>query len=89
MRCALFGRSRKLAEFVDQILDGAFKHCSTSLSRPGQRSGVTQAAGQRTEPGLREDGHLLGRIGQGADDEVLQRLGVVRVDDLGIDRDGR
>ena len=35
---------------------------------------------------MRQDGDLLGRVGDRADHEILQSLDIAGVDDLGVDR---
>src|ERR1700752_627389 len=59
----------------------------TGPSNKSEPRNAQAAAGEWAEPALRQDGHLLGRIGQRTDDEVLQRLDVLGVDDPAIDGD--
>src|ERR1700710_2668903 len=46
---------------------------------------AAHATGQRSELFLRERGDLLGGVSERTDEQVLQRLDIVRVDDLGVD----
>src|SRR6185437_10624967 len=46
---------------------------------------AAHATGQRTELFLRQGRDLCGGVTERADQQILQRLDVVRVDDLGID----
>src|ERR1700739_4458241 len=81
MRCALFGP-----------IPGSLPSSSIrSWTGPSNKLGLrlTQRAahstGQRTQLLLRHRGDLVGGVGERANDQVLQRLDVVRVDDLRVD----
>src|ERR1700676_3570555 len=57
-------------------------------SEPRLTQRVADAAGQRAQPALCQDGDLLGGVAECADDEILQCFDVVGINDLGVDRDG-
>src|SRR6201991_1835754 len=81
MRCALFGPIP--GSLPSSSIRSWTGPSNNSESRYPQ---LAHATGQWPEPFLGEDGHLSRRIGDRADDEVLQRLHVVGVDDLRVDR---
>src|SRR5271168_2516510 len=84
MRCALLGP-------IPGSLPSSSIRSWTGPSNISVRSGLRHAqraahsAGQRTELLLGQGRDLLGGVPKRADEQVLQRLDVVGVDDLGID----
>src|SRR4051794_11384427 len=59
-----------------------------SEARQAQAAEITETAGDRAHLLLGQVGCCPRRVAHGSDDEVLQRLDVVRVDGLGVDRHG-
>src|ERR1700722_3891651 len=75
MRCALFGP-----------IPGSLPSSSIrSWTGPSNTQRAAHPTGQRTQLLLRHRGDLVGGVGERANDQVLLRLDVVRVDDLGVD----
>src|SRR5271156_4186036 len=75
MRCALFGP-----------IPGSLPSSSIrSWTGPSNTQRAAHTTGQRTQLLLRHRRDLLGSVGERADDQILQRLDVARVDDFGID----
>src|ERR1700679_4380243 len=75
MRCALLGP-----------IPGSLPSSSIrSWTGPSNTQSAAHATGQRAQLLLRQGGDLLGGVTKRADEQVLQRLDVVGVDDLGID----
>src|SRR6478609_6725963 len=82
IRCALFGP-------IPGSLPSSSIRSWTGPSNKSDswQSQVAHPAGQRAEPVVREDGDLLGRVPDRADDQVLEGFDVTRVDDLRVDPD--
>src|SRR5689334_553861 len=78
MRCALFGP-------MPGSLPSSSIRSWTGPSNTWQ-SQPAHPACQRPEPVVGQDGDLLGGVGDSADDEILQRLDIGRIDDLRVDR---
>ena len=78
---ALRPDARQLAELVDQILDGSLEQKVTSPADPCRPS---RRPADRA--GLRQDGDLLGGVGDRTDDQILQGLDIGGIDDLRVDR---
>src|ERR1700722_13922062 len=75
MRCALLGP-----------IPGSLPSSSIrSWTGPSNTQSAAHATGQRAQLLLRQGRDLLGGVAKRADEQVLQRLDVVGVDDLGID----
>src|ERR1700753_539237 len=76
MRCALLGP-----------IPGSLPSSSIrSWTGPSNtQSAAAHATGQRAQLLLRQGGALLGGVTKRADEQVLQRLDVIGVDDLGVD----
>ena len=86
IRCALFGPIP--GSLPSSSIRSWTGPSNKSSQNPGRPRAVAHPAGQRPEPVCARMVDLLGRVGDRADDEVLQRLDVGRVDDLRVDRHG-